>query len=730
MSATQSPVVRFRDPRICIEQAPIIAIDQGAESIDSRRSPSNTFSRDSISFNELSTGGTGMVLDRKMFIEYEYSPVLSISGITGSAPNDILYGTNTSSAIILTASAVKFSHTPFAVVAGPPYIPALSTADRCRNSLNNILALVGLGSPLRSVGPRAFGLLQSTKNLGVTINGNTINTNISEYVNALQWYDCYGHECHADYSKCASYPDLFKTYKEATYARTSPLASYGGQLSRETRGSMWYLPQNSVTSIVDSSKLLDASVTGAYYCIDGFAFKVISESAGFYEISEVRFTTDMTETVSSNPSLRFIRLIEPLMLPILNQGEEQSRGLYGVNKFSVDINLMSSRLPQKWFSGDVFNVDGAYAGDIKHNIDVQVQLANSNNVAYLHYNILRPHDVPLLPSVNTYQNKKITVQTKSLGSFSGSKTSQSSGDIQFGTIPSRIYIYVKEKSETAEIQDTDVFCRIDKLQFQFNSAGSQFASCQTEQLYHMSKESGLKMSLPQWRDHCGSVLCIDFSKNVNLAVTEYPGCLGSYRFNYSVDLTQLREAQRIRGSEEMILYTIIVEEGVATLQDQSMQLTVGTLQIDPSSVPIRYRSFDQKWVNMYGGSFVDTLKKVGHVALTGAQKALEYGKIAAPYVKKYGTMALPYIEKGLALALPLLAAGAGVSHEKAIKMVHKHGEEEAMKMLKKLTKARGGDMYGSQNAIGSGVVGGKSKKKVKGGAMTTKSEMSKFLKEF
>ena len=69
----------------------------------------------------------------------------------------------------------------------------------------------------------------------------------------------------------------------------------------------------------------------------------------------------------------------------------------------------------------------------------------------------------------------------------------------------------------------------------------------------------------------------------------------------------------------------------------------------------------------------------------------------------------------------MLAGSAGVSHEKALKLVHKHGADEAVKRLKKLSKARAGGL------VGGDLYGGK---KVKGGAKTSKAEMAKFLKNY
>jgi hypothetical protein len=751
------PTVRFRDPRVAIERKPVTVIDQGAEAIDHRRAPSSQYSSDSIVFNEISTGGTGMILDRKIFVEYRYSPTLSIQGIPGTKPdgsvNHHVYGQPTRSDIrMLPGTNTVDFYTDDAEVkayiapapadpgdpaANPPvpaapanpgqaYQPGVLAADRCRTSLNNILICVGLGSKNRSVGPRSLGLMQSCKTLDATFNTQSLTSNPCDYINALEWYDNHGLEDHSDYTKCASYPDLFKTYRDAKYSQTNPLADYGCQLTRETRGSLWYLPHNSVISVVDPVKIEEAAgsllvgagnngAAGKYYCIDGFAFQCISfertPAAGAVPeqrrvtIGKIRFINSREQQVLTEDQvlldIRYIKMVEPVILPLLNAGEVSSRGLYGVNKFSVRFNLSSNKLAQKWWSGDVYNVPGGYDGDANHNIVTEIHLESGNNLAYMHYVVLRPHDLPEIEPINTYNNKRLTIQTQSVPQavVGGKPTSYvPSGEIQYGTIPSRIYFFVKEQTDSTEIQDTDVFHRIDSLSFQFNSAGTQFSACTTEQLYQMCRESGLKMSLPQWRDHVGSVMCIDFTKNVNLGLTEYPGEIGSFRCSFQAAVSPLRIVERSDGSvPNLLMYIIIVEDGVATLHDQTMEVTIGTAQVNPHEIPIQYATYDSRIDNMLGGSFMSTAKRVGSSVASAAKTAL-------PYVKK----ALPYIEKAI-----MLAAGAGVPDQKIKRVLEKYGHEEGARRLKKMAKGAGG-MYGS------GMVGGKS---------TSKSEMSKFLRK-
>ena len=66
------------------------------------------------------------------------------------------------------------------------------------------------------------------------------------------------------------------------------------------------------------------------------------------------------------------------------------------------------------------------------------------------------------------------------------------------------------------------------------------------------------------------------------------------RFNFNLSAMILRSTERLADQAESPtkVYMVVVEEGVATIQDQSMKIMVGTLQIDPSTVPIRYKVYE------------------------------------------------------------------------------------------------------------------------------------------
>ena len=410
-----------------------------------------------------------------------------------------------------------------------------------------------------------------------------------------------------------------------------------------------------------------------------------------------------------------IKQVEPLLLPIFNHGDPSGRGLIGVNKMAIDLNF--NNIDQQWLSGDTRDVPGKFPGDLAHSITATVDIGvGNNNGAALHYTILEPKELPRLPVVNIYSCKKITVEQLNAPPMAvGLEVGIPSQNINVSTIPERIYIFVAELNDDRQTFDTDTFCRIDSLSFQFNSGGYQFSSANTEELYQMSREAGLKMTLPQWRDHVGSVCCIDFTKNVNMGLDAYPGMIGSLHLNFKVGATKLHN----KSTADMKLWVVIVEEAMATIKDQSMEYNTGTMQVSPLDVPVRYRSYEQRLMNPYGGLSFDDIKRFGRRALDGIQRGVHYAeeKIVPKLQHGYeiAKHVAPYVATAAKTILPLLMA-AGMSEAEGQRMIEQHGLDSTIKKLTK--KAHGGSLQGGMK------FGGKAKK---GGKLTSRSEMSRYL---
>ena len=164
MSDVEDPItetIRFRDPRITLEHKPPTIIDQGAENIDVRRSPSTTYTDSLMSFSDISCNSTSLCLDRKIFVEYSYYVSLRAGWRSvGGAAADILF--NQGGGAVSPGSADTLT-----------ILRANNAADMLA-SLNGAIGLYGALGPDKNVGPRSLGLSQSCKNLTVTINGTPI----------------------------------------------------------------------------------------------------------------------------------------------------------------------------------------------------------------------------------------------------------------------------------------------------------------------------------------------------------------------------------------------------------------------------------------------------------------------------------------------------------------------------------------------------------------------------
>ena len=190
MPRPDAPTIRFRNPVVSLENEPMIVIDQSAKSCDVRRTVSDTYDANTITFNDVSSKGTSNIIDRKMFIDYEYHISLSAGG-TPLAVLSAAAGITAASDTTVSFNRGADGAADFGILPGV---------------LNKILDLVGVNGPEKTVGPRCLGLNQSCTNLTLTINGSTVSTKPETYINAVEWYNSHSlNSEHEDYSMCASY---------------------------------------------------------------------------------------------------------------------------------------------------------------------------------------------------------------------------------------------------------------------------------------------------------------------------------------------------------------------------------------------------------------------------------------------------------------------------------------------------------------------------------------------
>ena len=147
-----------------------------------------------------------------------------------------------------------------------------------------------------------------------------------------------------------------------------------------------------------------------------------------------------------------------------------------------------------------------------------------------------------LPQTLVYDYHELQTYNRNIGLIDGlvvgDQTIQSD-NMSLSTIPNKVYIFIKESERTHSATSSDCFARLKKIQINFNGVSGVMASASEWELWRMSVNNGLKISYPQWTDYTGSVLCIDFGKDIGLSPNQCVGLLGQYDFNFTLTYTAL-----------------------------------------------------------------------------------------------------------------------------------------------------------------------------------------------
>ena len=264
--------------------------------------------------------------------------------------------------------------------------------------------------------------------------------------------------------------------------------------------------------------------------------------------------------------------------------------------------------------------------------------------------------------------------------------------MSLSTIPNKVYIFIKESERTHSSRSSDCFAEIKKIQIYFNGVSGVMALASEWELWRMSVNNGLKMAYPQWTSYTGSVLCIDFGKDMGLAPNQCVGLLGQYDFNYNITYNILNTQPK-----EYDLYTVIDYAGIYTIKDQQIVRQLGIVRTSDVLEAEEYAEMDSEYLEkLYGGSFMSGLKNVYTKAQSlkpYAKKAVQFGKDLAPIFETIAPRIGPGLNKGLDFAAELLGMGYTKAQIKKMK-----GMGYTNKDFKKLI---GG------NAVGGNAVGGK-----------------------
>lgn len=655
------------DKRLNLNEDTIFEIKEGGRNVNIQHKVANSQVRAGIDFNDLNPGSVGFCIPRQIFVDTIVQFHLEPKEILGKR-----------------ASAV------------------VDSVAKCRTFASHIVSALNS----RTHGFRALPLHKSMTNLEVFINGQTYSEQIGSYIDPLLHYDNMPQK-HLDmYSGTPIMQDTMANYQhlDASYPNPAkgsplipfnhnPLQDYGSTGNSLPRGAFGLPFAYDITDV-----LADTLLNGTPQILRnrGIAYEFVAGSAA-NSIELVSIRRDVGGV--SSPFIQ--QIVEPLLIPLLKYDNMDSKALYGISELNIRC-VFSSNIDNTMFGG--ITPQTSNTGITKPGYIVE-----GFQDSKILYDIIDPKMAPELPSSNIYSDNRIKLRSDNLSDT----LKQTIDNVQVGYIPEKVFIFACKDHEQKTQDDCDAFLSIKKFNFTWNNQGTQFSSAEPFQLYMMCKRNGLNMpDYETWKNRVGSVLCIDFSRDVSLQTGLYPGATGSFTYRYDIEFekqpgfdsvnnnysTQFGYQSGQPGTQvattNLKLYTISVLPGFSVIQNHQSDRNAGMPQVDPTQVPLMDVYGDRDGT-MYGGGLKETVSKY-------AKKAIDLGKKIQPYAEKaydFGKKAAPYVGKAVEYAALLAAGNEGLTPAQAQKLIEDYGLEEATKMAKKISKSkRGGGLVGGKKA--------------------------------
>jgi len=438
--------------------------------------------------------------------------------------------------------------------------------------------------------PRSFPLSNSLNTLQVTLNNDQYSNVLNQYNQAFMRYNQYKTTQGFNYTPTASYLDRFQEYNDFLnpFFGGSAKNALGGNENSDEEGQRGAFVGFDIVSDTAGTAVVDVLVTEPIMA-SPFNYTRASEEYGFIGLNNMSLTCSFGDLVSSfwshnnvSPGHSTISSISP-----------------SVTEFAVLLNFQT--LP----------------------MDLEIP----TKTVYPYFEIT-PYNTP---SVSLAPNNSTQIVLNS---------------VQLKTIPKRMYIYVMEnkndKLGVAGTAKTDTFASLENVNITFNNKVGLLSTASKENLYKIACENGCDLSWSQFTKYTGSVLAIDFSKDLSLNEIDANGVLGTYQLAVSVNAKNTG-SRTINYS----LYCVVVNEGVAEIVNGSMSHSIGVFNSnDVLNAPVDTNAQYPIGVDVHGGSILDL---VGNIA----KKALPYLSQAAKFALRKAPMLADTIEN--------LGYGAGLA---------------------------------------------------------------------
>jgi len=512
----------------------------------------------------------------------------------------------------------------------------------------------GTGDLVGQDAPRAYPLSQIIQSLSVKLNSQTFTQTLNDYIEPLLRYSNHRDTAEMDWSKTPSMPDMYKQYGDFNIygGAKNALGNYGD--------SQYYTPRGGFGNMTVVSQ------------------NIVGQPAG----------TPSSDLADIMQAVVDIEVCEPIFISPLAFGRRTRRGFVGLTTTQLTLNISPNYADYVW-SHDT--TSGKVISNIALSFDTTTQGMASRPEAMFTY--LTPRMELAIPRDNLYSYHDINDYTIEAGGAvqPGASQTFSVSNIQLDSVPKRVYIFLKKRPADKTFNDTDTYARITGLSMNFANISGLFSDANEQQLYQMSVDNGCLLSYTQWMKHVGSVMCIDFARQVSMDHRNIVGKSGSYQLQYKVDVQNISDEAQIYE-----INTVVVSDGYILIADQSIDRHSNLGDIDkvydsPQIHVVDWESFD----DFYGAGFSDRLRSIlnkgkDFAVKLGKDLLDKYGpevkRLAKEAAKRYG----PEVVNMIISEIPIAGPEAGLA------------AEEALRRLLGSGVVGGAGMY-----FGDGVVGGK-----------------------
>ena len=339
-----------------------------------------------------------------------------------------------------------------------------------------------------------------------------------------------------------------------------------------------------------------------------------------------------------------ITVVEPVLVSPWTFAGDDSQGMYGIQNLNAVYNLNQQANTAVRFSQYTSIPFGPrFVGGVPPT----VTLTQVNNATLL-FQFITPHPSDLMPSRNVVPYYELPRYITPVPALTvGVQTLVTSQSLQLNQIPDKLYISVGKPVSSRTNFDTDSWCAIKGISINWNNASGILSSATPYDLWRMSVENGVNQNYLEFSGQaqsppvvnslgvgsttsdltCGSVLCLEFGKDIELKEDYYaPGSLGNFQLQFNLQVISYAGST---NQGDLQILTMIQNSGVFSVERGVASSYLGILTKSDVLEASRTQAHGySSALRMVGGGEVPSfharlMPKVGGIAPAGVDDAFK-----------------------------------------------------------------------------------------------------------